>query len=137
MWLSTVDRFLHHDSGEKDLTGKEKRPRRRVQENSASLEPESSSQGFPLAHPLQSDPVQPGNCVLCCKVVQCVHKLMGVLILHMETECVLCTLKDRVFLKIHGINTLHSAHSLVRQRLGNRQQQSIDRSETVERLHGQ
>lgn len=133
MWL---DRFLHHDSGEKDLTGKEKRPRRRVQDNSASLEPDSLSHGFPLAHPLQSDPLQPVNCLPRCRAAQCVHKFMGVLILHMETECVLCTLKDRAFLKIHGINTLHSAHSLVRQRLGNRQQQSIDRSETVERLHG-
>ena len=80
MWLSIVDRILHHDSGEKDLIWKEKRPRRRVQENTESLELESLSHRFSLVYPLQSDPVQPGNCLPCtvCSQVQgCIYPTRG------------------------------------------------------------
>ena len=90
--------------------------------------------------PWSLSPCRTGSlwCTLCSLIqsnlvtvyhAECVHKFMGVFILHVETECVLCPLKDHALLKILGVNTLHSAHSLVRQRLGNREQQLIDRSE--------
>lgn len=129
-----LDRFLHHDSGEKDLLGK-RRDHGGVCKTTARPWAWLLVARVSLAHPLQSDPVQPGNCLPCCRAAQCVHKFMGVLILHMETECVLCTLKDRAFLKIHGINTLHSAHSLV-SRDWETDSSRLDRSETAERLHG-
>ena len=90
--------------------------------------------------PWSLSPCRTGSlwCTLCSLIqsnlvtvyhAECVHKFMGVFILHVETECVLCPLKDHALLKILGVNTLHSAHSLVRQRLGNREQQLTDRSE--------
>lgn len=90
--------------------------------------------------PWSLSPCRTGSlwCTLCSLIqsnlvtvyhAQCVHKFRGVFILHVETECVLCPLKDHALLKILGVNTLHSAHSLVRQRLGNREQQLTDRSE--------
>lgn len=136
MWLSTVDRFLHHDSGEKERIRKEKRPRMRVQENAECLEPESLSHRFPLVHPPQPDPVQPGHCSLCLqRGAECVHKFLGVYILHMETACVLCALKDRGSLKIRRLNALcHSQSSQAEP--GKHPAAADNRSEIVERCKG-
>ena len=82
MCLSIVDRFLHHDSGEKQRIRKEKRPRRRVQGNAERLEPECLSRA-PSGAPSSAWPSPTWQLfTVSAARPECAHKFLGVYILH-------------------------------------------------------